>query len=267
MSSPFIFLLADAYSRELFNYLKEKLTDEMTLTPMDLCHFQQWTDTDLEANAVLYVPSVAGEEGKFFGSYPALRRVAILDLFHFDFKDFKNHFVNFHPFQVFSPQPLNDSSISITICPSFQKEMILTQSPRLTTSEETKVCFISQPLLEERSQLGFHQHDLIETLAPLLSHDFSVKIHPRENYEYYKNSHLIFKGSPVEALESFTHFIGYNSALLYSAETLGLPVLKISSLSEITPDNIKNFLQKKRLAPNTYHPGTTDLLAFMKTLL
>lgn len=127
-----------------------------------------------------------------------------------------------------------------------------------------KLCFISQPLMEERPQLKFNQHQIIEYLKQNSPIAFMIKRHPRERILDGRNPELNYQGSPADALQSFSHFIGFDSALLYSAEALGLPVLRIDSLEEINKATVANFLKVKRIKRSESLVSFPQLVNYIK---
>lgn len=243
-SNDFLYFIGDTFSLELFAHM-QKFTQLKLISISQLVENHRYNQ-----KGFIYTPSVNFKERLILEVLPrSVKRIAILDAFHFDFKDFQKSFETFPPDLIFSPVLIESFLDKVVVIPSIIKA-IYSKSvlPKKNQSDFQSICFISQPLQEERS-LPFNQHDIIARIMEVLKDSFPgvalfVKPHPREDSSIHQQEHLLSKG-PEEVLQSFDYFIGFNSALLYAADGLGKASLKCSSISDIHKSSIEALFNKK----------------------
>lgn len=241
VTKKFLYFIGDAFSRELLSFIEPIEHIELIPVPSD----NESMLADIQG--ILYTPSLNFKEQSILARLPQrIKKIAILDLFHFDFKDYVKSFDIYPPDIVFTPCEIEPSTYEMILIPSFIQAIYSRQNfEHKAPLNKEAICFISQPLLEERD-LPFNQHDLIRRLERILGEQsleikLFVKPHPREDLSLHRD-YKLFQGEPKEVLKNFHFFAGFNSALLYAAEGLGKSVCKFSSPEEITNEAIEHIL-------------------------
>lgn len=231
----FYYFIGDAFSLELLEFLRSKT--ELSLIPVS--QNQKIDANEREVDGIIYTPSLNLKEISVLEQLSAnVRKIAVIDLFHFDFCDFQASFQKMSPDIIFSPLDVSSDVKEFVIVPSFIK-MIYSQVEKVIPVNQRDLCFISQPLQEERS-LAFNQYELAIECQKILNKiapekKVIIKPHPREDVSKHK-SFPLFQESPSKALKHFQFFIGYNSAMLYAAQGLGKNVQMYNSLESVTPE-------------------------------
>ncbi len=240
----FYYFIGDAFSLELLDFLKSHTS--LTLVPVS----QNQELNSENAEGIIYTPSLNLKELAVLEQLPSrVKKMAVLDLFHFDFCDFLESFKQISPDLVFSPRELPCNVKEIVIIPSFIK-MIYSQIKSIEPINQHDLCFISQPLQEERN-LDFNQYELalecrntLQKVAP--ERKIYIKPHPREDISRFQDLQL-FQESPMNTLKHFKFFVGYNSAMLYAAQGLERNVQMFSHPSCVKPELLRDlFLSTHR---------------------
>lgn len=211
------YFLGDSYSRNLLPFIKDTFKNR---------NFTQTLDPNVKW--VVLSPTIDQRAKEFLSSLPSECKVALLLDWNFSgFNDYQELLETGRINLIFSPFRIPGyKTVSI---PSPHAAMIRGRVELSSAINQKDLFFCSQPLREDRPNLGFDQFDLMRKVMEIARERnvlLYIKRHPRELSELpqdlKENSRLVVWSESLEnALGRFTRWYGYNTIALYDARELG----------------------------------------------
>jgi hypothetical protein len=215
------YFLGDSYSHEIFPFLCQ-LFPQKKFVPIKDAFDLRGSETE----PLICIPTLGEELSNFFKCIPEWHKYwLLLDHNHFGFQDYKKIYDLKKPEIIFSPQKFVTGIKFITI-PSLHYLMMKERVVFAENINRQDLFFCSQPLKEDRPDIGFDQFDLLEIVlkeAKQKGVRVYYKPHPRESGFVPKScsESMVFKDKIEVALGSFTNWYGFNSMPLFTAQSLG----------------------------------------------
>ncbi len=215
------FVEGDTYSKDILPFLKDSFPSK------NIISLKLDSQPDPSVSRIVFLNPTIDDRAQDFINKCAknIKLILLLDWNHIGFNDYSNIIKNDVFYVIYSPFELCKKYRQI---PSIHSSM-MKASVTLGNLNTHDLFFCSQPILEDRKDIGYTQYDLIRealTLAKISKVKLFIKRHPREISaipDDLKNEPLIFwwEESIEKALSLFKRWIGLNSIVLYDAKYLG----------------------------------------------